>query len=131
MQKEQSVSIQPRATKIAFDVSTTDTNSGMMLISLEDGRLLGVPLAWYPKLAAATQQQRAAVRIGAIGLHWAELDQDILLETLLRPQTIPADGPEKLIVEHIGEEAAYLVQRAETLLENGITKIKEIFDTAK
>lgn len=52
-------------------------------LDLSDGRTLGVPLAWFPRLLRATPEQRAAVQISTRGLHWEELDEDISVEGLL------------------------------------------------
>lgn len=54
-----------------------------MWVELDDGRTLGVPLAWFPRLLHATPQQRAACDIGRYGLHWEEIDEDISIEGLL------------------------------------------------
>jgi hypothetical protein len=48
-----------------------------------DGRTLGVPLAWFPRLLNATPEQRAGVEISYGGLHWADLDEDICVAGLL------------------------------------------------
>ncbi len=52
-------------------------------VDLSDGRTLGVPLAWFPRLFDATPEQREAVEIGGEGLHWAALDEDISVAGLL------------------------------------------------
>ena len=54
-----------------------------MWVELDDGRTLGVPLAWFPRLLHATPQQRAACDIGRYGLHWEDIDEDISIEGLL------------------------------------------------
>ena len=56
-----------------------------MWVDLHDGRTIGVPLAWFPRLLDATPEQRETVRIGSSGegLHWEELDEDISVEGLL------------------------------------------------
>ncbi|HEY6433686.1 MAG TPA: DUF2442 domain-containing protein [Acetobacteraceae bacterium] len=56
-----------------------------MWVELSDGRTLGVPLAWFPRLLHATPVQREQVRISVTGkgLHWEELDEDISVEGLL------------------------------------------------
>jgi len=64
------------ATKVRFDEHT-------MWVSLDDGRTLGVPLAWFPRLLSATAEQRAAVAISPMGLHWDELDEDISIDGLI------------------------------------------------
>lgn len=52
---------------------------------LEDGRELGVPLEWFPKLRDATQEQLKNWRLigHGDGIHWADLDEDISTEGLL------------------------------------------------
>ena len=52
-------------------------------VELSDGRTLGVPLAWFPRLLRASPEQRAACRISSRGLHWAELDEDVSVAGLL------------------------------------------------
>lgn len=55
----------------------------VMWVHLTDGRILGVPLAWFPRLMDATPEARAGVTISAYGLHWEELDEDISVSALL------------------------------------------------
>jgi hypothetical protein len=52
-------------------------------VELADGRTIGVPLAWFPRLLRATKVQRKAVRISPRGLHWDALDEDISIAGLL------------------------------------------------
>ncbi len=64
-------------------------------MELSDGRTLGVPLAWFPRLLAATPEQRQRYELsgGGQGLHWDELDEDISMPGLLAgrgDQTRPA-----------------------------------------
>ena len=56
-----------------------------MWIDLEDGRQLGVPLAYFPRLLNATDAQRENLTIsgGGKGLHWDDLDEDISVPSLL------------------------------------------------
>jgi hypothetical protein len=54
-----------------------------MWVELSDGRTLGVPLVWFPRLLHATRAQRLAYEISRKGLHWDELDEDISIEGLL------------------------------------------------
>ena len=57
----------------------------MMWVSLTDGRQLGIPLAFFPRLLHAAPEQRTAYVIsgGGAGLHWDELDEDISVSGLL------------------------------------------------
>ena len=64
------------ATDVRFDEDT-------MWVSLADGRTLGVPLAWFPRLLAAPPEARAAVTLSPYGLHWEALDEDISVPALM------------------------------------------------
>ncbi len=52
-------------------------------VDLADGRTIGVPLAWFPRLAHATPEQRSGWTLSPMGIHWAELDEDISIDGLL------------------------------------------------
>jgi hypothetical protein len=52
-------------------------------VDLADGRTLGVPLAWFPRLLHATPEQRSQVELSRGGLHWDEIDEDISIAGLL------------------------------------------------
>lgn len=41
-----------------------------------------------PRLLAATAEQRAAVEISPMGLHWDELDEDISIEGLIAGRAV-------------------------------------------
>ena len=60
-----------------------------LVVDFEDGRLLTVPLAWYPRLAHATEEERGEVEISAFGLYWPLLDEDISVAALLDGQPSP------------------------------------------
>lgn len=67
-----------------------------MWVELSDGRTLGVPYAWFPRLLNATPKQREAVEIGRFGLHWEDIDEDISIAGLLagrRDQTVKPSPP--------------------------------------
>ncbi|MCK9461291.1 MAG: DUF2442 domain-containing protein [Proteobacteria bacterium] len=69
---------EPRATRIEFRADS-------MWVDLADGRTIGVPLAYFPRLLAANDEQRARYVIsgGGTGLHWDELDEDVSVRGLL------------------------------------------------
>lgn len=54
-------------------------------VDLVDGRTISVPLAWYPRLAHGTHEQRGNWKLIGTGegLHWPDLDEDISVENLL------------------------------------------------
>jgi hypothetical protein len=57
----------------------------MMHVSLTDGRLISVPIIWFPLLRNATSEQRNKYEIGGGGasLHWPELDEDLSVANLM------------------------------------------------
>ena len=57
----------------------------MMEIHLTDGRIISVPIIWFPLLHEATAEQRERYEIGGGGasLHWEEIDEDISVAGLL------------------------------------------------
>ena len=73
-----------RVAGVAFD-------GDRLIVDLMDGRAIAVPLAWYPRLANATPDQRAHWRIagGGYGIHWPEIDEDLSTEGLLRGAPAP------------------------------------------
>jgi hypothetical protein len=60
-------------------------DSELMHVSLTDGRIIGVPIIWFPMLREATPQQREHCEIdgGGISLHWPDIDEDISVAGLL------------------------------------------------
>jgi hypothetical protein len=76
------------ATNAAMDARARSAriDDERLIISLRDGRELRVPLAWFPRLAAGSSEQRSNFRIieGGRALNWPDLDEDIGIEPLLK-----------------------------------------------
>ena len=72
----------------AMQVTIEDSR---LVVDLMDGRTIAVPLAWYPRLANATPQQRNHWELagGGYGIHWPEIDEDLSTEGLLRGAKAP------------------------------------------
>ncbi len=76
-------------------------DEAQMWVALDDGRTLGIPLVWYPRLLRGSPELRAMVNISRGGLHWEALDEDISIAGLLaghrarapRPCPITTDKP--------------------------------------
>ncbi|MEH6691473.1 MAG: DUF2442 domain-containing protein [Pseudorhizobium pelagicum] len=64
------------ATEVKFDEET-------MWVTLDDGRTLGVPLAWFPRLLLADAVERNDFELSPGGIHWDALDEDISIVGLL------------------------------------------------
>jgi hypothetical protein len=60
-------------------------------VSMRDGRVITVPLVWYPRLLDATAPQRNNWKIagGGYGIHWPDIDEDLSTEGLLRGAPAP------------------------------------------
>jgi hypothetical protein len=71
--------VMPRASR----VSCTDVE---LVVAFDDGRILSVPLVWFPRLLDATAEQRANWRLTGQGegIHWEDLDEDLSVAGLLR-----------------------------------------------
>ena len=56
-----------------------------LVVILNDGRRLGVPLDWFPRLRDATPAQLARWELlgGGAGIHWPEIDEDLSVAGLL------------------------------------------------
>lgn len=57
----------------------------LLILHLQDGRSLSVPLEWFPRLRDATPEQRERWELlgPGIGIHWPDLDEDISVAGLL------------------------------------------------
>ena len=71
---------QPRATAV-------DVIDGELVVELEDGRSVHVPLEWFPKLRDAAPEDLAEWRLvgRGVGIHWPKLDEDISVRGILLP----------------------------------------------
>ena len=68
-----------------------ETTEDELKVRLMDGRTITVPLAWYPRLLHATEEQRKNWQIAGAGygIHWEEIDEDLSTEGLLRGAPAP------------------------------------------
>lgn len=67
------------ATKVKFE-------DDLMTVHLNDGRILSVPLAWYPRLVFAKKEDLDNWRFigGGEGINWPALDEDLSVSGMLR-----------------------------------------------
>lgn len=59
-----------------------------LIVSLADGRVLSIPLVWFPRLLSASPQARAHYELlgHGEGVHWPDVDEDISVAGLLAGQ---------------------------------------------
>lgn len=57
-------------------------------VTWSDGRVVSVPLVWFSRLADASPREQSEWELigGGIGIHWAGIDEDISVASLLRPE---------------------------------------------
>jgi Protein of unknown function (DUF2442) len=57
----------------------------MLYVQLQDGREIGIPLLWFPRLRKASEGQLKDWRLigNGVGIHWESLDEDISVSALL------------------------------------------------
>ena len=58
----------------------------MMILFLTDGREIAIPIEWFPTLRDASHEDLNNWRFigNGIGIHWETLDEDLLVENLVR-----------------------------------------------
>lgn len=67
---------------LARNVQVTESE---LSVALADGRRISAPLAWFPRLARATQPQRDHWQLlgDGEGIHWPDIDEDLSVAGLL------------------------------------------------
>lgn len=72
------LTIEASATKVWFDEYN-------LWVSLSDGRILAIPLEYFPRLLNASAEDRNNYKLSGngTGIHWEELDEDISVYGLL------------------------------------------------
>ena len=67
------------------DAIGVDVAGNVLRVELSDGRAISVPVDWYPRLAYATEKERANWRIigRGQGIHWEDIDEDVSVRDLL------------------------------------------------
>jgi hypothetical protein len=71
-----------------FEVRAVDVQpeNDRVTLELEDGRAVSFPVAWFPRLAAASERQRSRWEFscGGYGVHWPDIDEDVSVASVLR-----------------------------------------------
>lgn len=70
---------------LAVDVSFSRNE---LSVALSDGRVVSVPMVWFPRLAGASKRERSDWELigGGVGVHWPAVDEDISVASLLQPE---------------------------------------------
>ncbi|NIC38947.1 DUF2442 domain-containing protein [Halomonas desiderata] len=72
-------------------VMSVSIDDDRLTVELMDGRAISVPLAWYPRLATASQAEREHWELAGAGygIHWPDIDEDLSTEGLLQGARAP------------------------------------------
>ncbi|MGM7449278.1 DUF2442 domain-containing protein [Idiomarina loihiensis] len=67
---------------VAVNVSVTEAT---LEVELADGRKISAPIVWFPRLEAASEEERSDWQLlgNGQGIHWPQLDEDISVRGLL------------------------------------------------
>ncbi|HXH39055.1 MAG TPA: DUF2442 domain-containing protein [Thermoanaerobaculia bacterium] len=80
----------------AVDVAVTESD---LVVRIADGRTISVPLAWFPRLLAASPAERRNVEVvgDGVGLHWPGLDEDLSVAGFLRGEPSVSPRPARVL----------------------------------
>jgi Protein of unknown function (DUF2442) len=97
------LTIDLQGTKVQSVAATEDD----LTVDLVDGRTIIVPLAWYPRLAHSTPEERNNWQLigGGEGIHWPGLDEDISVENLIFGQ--PSGESQRSFKRWLEERSAH------------------------
>ena len=75
-----------RFSKNSAKVADVRVDATWLTVNLQDGRVLSVPLSWFPRLLKGTPAQRRRWEpcAGGAGIHWPDLDEDVSVAGLLK-----------------------------------------------
>lgn len=74
-----------------------EVQENTLVVSLTDGRVISVPLAWFPRLWYGTAVERANFEVIGDGnyIHWPDLDEDLSISGILAGRR-SKENPESL-----------------------------------
>lgn len=84
-------------------------NEKIFILTDED-KVLWQSMLYYQRLMNATPEQRNNFEIGAFGIHWEEIDEDVSFESFLYEQREPT-GVSRLFLTHPELNASAIARR--------------------
>ena len=66
-------------------IKNIEWSDDALIVDLNDGRTISVPVMWYPRLLHGTTKERNNWRLigNGEGIHWPDLDEDISIENII------------------------------------------------
>ncbi len=73
------------ADRLSAQAMCVESVGASIRVVLTDGREISAPMAWFPRLRDASDEQRANWRLigGGEGIDWPEIDEDVSVNALL------------------------------------------------
>lgn len=73
------------AKQLELTIIKAEIEKDRIKAEISDGRIISIPLHWFPKLALATSNELANFQISpsGYGLHWEDLDEDISIKAFI------------------------------------------------
>jgi hypothetical protein len=77
------------STSTLIDIPTSARlHNNDIIVVLENGIEFSFPCAAYPRLAAATNEQRSNMELSPMGIHWPDIDEDLSISGLVRDHAL-------------------------------------------
>jgi len=66
-------------------IRRVNVTEGMLTLHLDDGRIVGMPIVWSPRLPQASKVERQNYEMTGhrSGLHWPDLDEYVSVRSIL------------------------------------------------
>lgn len=70
-----------------LSILSIEVDEEQITATISDGRIVSIPIAWFPRLAEATLKQLKNFEISpsGYGIHWPDLDEDICIKSFINP----------------------------------------------
>lgn len=65
------------------EIQSASVTDESVIVDLQDGRTLIVPILWYPRLAYAKVEERQNLEINRNVIRWPEIDEEINVRGML------------------------------------------------
>ncbi len=67
------------------NATTVRVTNDRLVVELDDGRSISLPISWYPRLLNGSHEERNNYQLigHGEGIHWPDLDEDLLVQDLI------------------------------------------------
>lgn len=83
MSKENNLNLEPVIHDTRNEPKAVNFTETHVMIDLADGRIIGVPLHFFPLLASASDEERLNYQLGGLEVYWEDIDDGIDLSAML------------------------------------------------